>query len=63
MRTVLELPDELGEAYLKALEHYGLESSRMFLRRCALALVRHADAGDKLTLPLDFNVARNPKQH
>jgi hypothetical protein len=65
MRTVgaLKLPEEDAARYAAALKNYGLERSSAFLRRCAYGLIRHAEAGDELVLPIDFKVARSPKSH
>jgi hypothetical protein len=49
-----KVPKEDAKRYLRALETYGLERSTMFLRRCVYQLIKHAEAGDKLQLPLDF---------
>ncbi len=54
-----KVPKEDAERYLAALETYGLERSTMFLRRCVYQLIKHAEAGDHLQLPLDF-VLSNP---
>jgi hypothetical protein len=63
MRTVgaLKLPDEDAARYAASLENYGFERSSAFLRRCAYALMKHAETGEKLVIPLDFEVARNQK--
>ena len=65
MRTVgaLKLPEQDAARYAAALELYGLERSSAFLRRCAYALIKHAEAEDKLELPLDFKISKNPKPH
>jgi hypothetical protein len=52
-----KVPKEDAKRYLAALEAYGLERSTMFLRRCVYQLIKHAEAGDKLQLPLDFVLA------
>jgi hypothetical protein len=63
MRTVgsLKLPPEDVEKYKKALEHYDIERSSGFLRRCAYALIRHYEAGDELPSRLSFKIPKNPK--
>jgi hypothetical protein len=65
MRTVggLKLTEEDARRYLEALATYGIERSSGFLRRCAYALIKHAEAGDELALPLDFKQSKNPKPH
>lgn len=65
MQTVgtLKLPEADAEQYKKALEHYEIERSSAFLRRCAYALIRHFKAGDDLSARLSFKIAKNPKHH
>ena len=57
-----KVPKEDAKRYLKALETYGLERSTMFLRRCVYQLIKHAEAGDKLELPLDFILSNETKK-
>jgi hypothetical protein len=57
-----KVPQEDARRYLAALETYGLERSTMFLRRCVYQLIKHAEAGDKLQLPLDFVLSNETKK-
>jgi hypothetical protein len=57
------LPNQDADRYLAALEAYGIERSGAFMRRCAYALIKHAEAGDELVLPLDFKPGCNHKTH
>jgi len=65
MRTVgaLKLPEQDAARYAAALELYGFERSSAFLRRCAYALMKHAEADEKLELPLDFKLSKTPRSH
>jgi hypothetical protein len=56
MRVIgsLRLPEADVARYQKALEVYDIERSSEFLRLCAYTLIKHAEAGDKLTLPWAF---------
>jgi hypothetical protein len=59
----LKLPAEDLERYKAALEYYEIERSGAFLRRCAYALIKHAEAGDELPAKLSFKHPKNPKSH
>ena len=56
MRSVglLKLALEDAESYQAALERYGYATSAAFLRACALALIKHQAAHQRLLSPLAF---------
>jgi hypothetical protein len=60
----LKLPRADAEEYRKALEHYDIDSSGAFLRKCAYALIRQMKAGDELPRTrLGFKTTRNVRHH
>jgi hypothetical protein len=60
----LKLPRTDAEEYRKALEHYDIDSSGAFLRKCAYALIRQMKAGDELPRTrLGFKTTRNIRHH
>jgi hypothetical protein len=60
----LKLPPADAEDYRKALEHYDIDSSGGFLRKCAYALIRQMKAGDELPRTrLSFKTTRNIRHH
>lgn len=52
----LKLPEKEAEKFVAALEHYGFEKSAIFLRRCAMTLIRHHASEDTIAHDLS-NVA------
>jgi hypothetical protein len=60
----LKLSPADAEEYRKALEHYDIDSSGAFLRKCAFALIRQMKAGDELPRTrLGFKTTRNIRHH
>jgi hypothetical protein len=60
----LKLPRADAEEYRKALEHFDIDSSGAFLRKCAYALIRQMKAGDELPRSrLSFKTTRNIRHH
>jgi hypothetical protein len=55
----LGLPEADAEKFQLALQHYGHESTAEFMRQCALCLIRHHQADEKLVLPLSFKTSRS----
>jgi hypothetical protein len=50
----LKLFEDEAQAFKNALEYYELESCAFFLRRAAMALIRHHKRGLPLSSPLEF---------
>jgi hypothetical protein len=47
------MPDE-SEAFKAAINYYELESCAFFMRRAAMALIRHHKRGLSLSSPMEF---------
>ena len=57
----LKLYPAEAEKFKSAIDHYGYESTALFLRRAALGLIKHHKQGDTLAAPLALKTTDPPK--